>query len=98
MTKEIQEWLKNLPTTQVVEGTIPMYHGTPFSEEEYLLEEIVNGKNEIIAREKLKMKLSTIEYPIVLCGHTHIPRSIRVNNHLHIINPGSVGLIAYKDD
>lgn len=98
LTEEIQTWIKNLPLTRVVDDLILMCHGSPFSDEEYLLEEMVDGENKIATREKIKMKLRNINYPIILCGHTHIPRSIRIYNQLHTINPGSVGLPAYEDN
>jgi diadenosine tetraphosphatase ApaH/serine/threonine PP2A family protein phosphatase len=33
----------------------------------------------------------------VLCGHTHVPRSVRSRGTL-IVNPGSVGQAAFDDD
>ena len=35
---------------------------------------------------------------IIVCGHTHIPRVVYLANGKIIINPGSVGLPAYKDE
>jgi calcineurin-like phosphoesterase family protein len=34
---------------------------------------------------------------LILCGHTHIPRSERLADGRLIVNPGSVGLQAYED-
>jgi hypothetical protein len=35
---------------------------------------------------------------LLACGHSHVPRSVRLGSKLLIINPGSVGLPAYDDD
>jgi diadenosine tetraphosphatase ApaH/serine/threonine PP2A family protein phosphatase len=35
---------------------------------------------------------------VIVCGHTHIPRLVRLANGQTIVNPGSVGLAAYSDD
>jgi len=37
-------------------------------------------------------------WPVILCGHTHVPRLIQLKNGPLILNPGSVGLPAYDDD
>ena len=36
--------------------------------------------------------------PVIVCGHTHIPRLVRLENGQMIVNPGSVGLPAYSVD
>lgn len=43
-------------------------------------------------------RLQNIEQKIIVCGHTHIPRVVYLANGKIIINPGSVGLPAYKDE
>jgi len=35
--------------------------------------------------------------PVVLCGHSHIPRIVQTASGVSIVNPGSVGLPAYDD-
>lgn len=35
---------------------------------------------------------------VILCGHTHLPGTMRLDDGRLIVNPGSVGLPAYKDD
>jgi len=36
--------------------------------------------------------------PVILCGHTHIQRSVSLPTGQTVVNPGSVGLPAYEDD
>src|SRR5882757_588966 len=38
---------------------------------------------------------SGIETSLILCGHTHIPRVVRLRDGRMIVNPGSVGLPGY---
>ena len=33
-----------------------------------------------------------VQYPVLLCGHSHIPRQVRLADGRLIVNPGSVGL------
>jgi len=35
---------------------------------------------------------------LILCGHTHVPRSMQLDDGRLVVNPGSVGLQAYDDD
>jgi len=35
---------------------------------------------------------------VILCGHDHLPRTLRLPGGRLIVNPGSVGLPAYSDD
>ena len=37
-------------------------------------------------------KAEGFDYPVILCGHTHIPRAVRLRDGRLIVNPGSVGL------
>ena len=34
---------------------------------------------------------------LIACGHTHVPRMVRMRDGRLIVNPGSVGLPAYDD-
>jgi diadenosine tetraphosphatase ApaH/serine/threonine PP2A family protein phosphatase len=42
--------------------------------------------------------LGGVTEPVVLCGHTHIPRLVELPDGRIIVNPGSVGLPAYADE
>ena len=37
-------------------------------------------------------KAEGFDFPVMLCGHTHIPRAVRLRDGRLIVNPGSVGL------
>jgi putative phosphoesterase len=92
LTNRHQEWLSNLPPTKLLDEKILLCHGTPESDVEYLLEEI-HGTELRLARPK--QIHSTV--PLLLCGHSHIPRLVRTTTGATIVNPGSVGLPAFDD-
>jgi diadenosine tetraphosphatase ApaH/serine/threonine PP2A family protein phosphatase len=37
-------------------------------------------------------KAEGFDYPVMLCGHTHVPRAVRLKDGRLIVNPGAVGL------
>ncbi len=39
--------------------------------------------------------ISAIVQPVILCGHSHVPRTVALPHGKLIVNPGSVGLPAY---
>ena len=45
--------------------------------------------------EAIEAEASGIDTSLILCGHTHIPRVVRLRDGRMIVNPGSVGLPGY---
>lgn len=89
-------WLAGLPATETVNGEILLVHGSPRSDLEYLLESVGPGGVSLAKPEEIRRK---IDYSglALLCGHTHIPRFVRLQDGLVVLNPGSVGVPAYSD-
>ncbi|MGY5450942.1 metallophosphoesterase family protein [Agarivorans sp. MS3-6] len=92
------EWMKQLPFDSQVSPDIYACHGTPNDDLVYLLENVVTGKPVVRADCEVIKLLDGVSSPIVLCGHTHIPRCVELSTGQIVINPGSVGLQAYTDD
>ena len=90
-------WLRRLPKTAVYEKEIFLCHGTPASDMEYLLEDVTSGKPEVRSEREIARLLGEISSPVIVCGHTHVPRVVRLSSVQLIVNPGSVGLPAYED-
>ena len=44
------------------------------------------------AEESVVRAAEGVDYPVMLCGHTHIARSVRLRDGRQIINPGAVGM------
>ncbi|NWK68859.1 metallophosphoesterase family protein [Bacillus paramycoides] len=97
LTNNHINWLKQNPSQFIVDDIL-FCHGTPTSDEVYLLEEM-DENGAVLKNEKVIMdQLQNIEQKIIVCGHTHIPRVVYLSDGKIIINPGSVGLPAYKDE
>ena len=91
-------WLRSLPTAAVIEGGVFLCHGTPTSDTTYLLEDVSSGLPEVRAEPAIAELLGAVQEPVVLCGHTHIPRMVQLSGGQLVVNPGSVGVPAYHDD
>ncbi len=92
-----KKWLKELPKTLSVKPRVLMTHGTPKSDNRYLLESVVDGHVRLGTRREINARLGQVREMVVLCGHSHVPRIVSTTSKL-IINPGSVGLPAYDTD
>jgi putative phosphoesterase len=92
------EWLRTLPPTAIFEEEIFLCHGTPASDETYLLEDVASGRHMLKPEPEILRLVKSVRHPVIVCGHTHIPRLVSLANGQMIVNPGSVGLPAYSDD
>jgi putative phosphoesterase len=98
LTAQHRAWLAALPPTLVVHGEILMCHGTPASDTTYWLEQVTpDGKVRLAPIEDIEQQAAGLGYPLILCGHTHIPRAVRLRDGRLIVNPGSVGCPGYED-
>jgi predicted phosphodiesterase len=90
-------WLRGHPFT-IEDGDTLLCHGTPSSDEVYLLE-AVNARGVWLRRaDEIASMLGPVRQRVVACGHSHIPRVVELAGGRTIMNPGSVGLPAYSDD
>ena len=97
-------WLGALPTQLALSSDVWLCHGTPASDLQYWMETVVPGFGQhgnpgvrAATHEEVAERLGSCAYPVVLCGHTHVPRIVQCGQTL-IVNPGSVGLPGYSDD
>jgi putative phosphoesterase len=90
-------WLSALPESAKIGTEILLCHGSPVSDKQYLLETIENGHARLTSPDEIKARIGGETAPIILCGHTHIPRIVALPSNQLVINPGSVGLPAYDD-
>lgn len=95
LPKSAIDWLKGLPKTATLDDLFFVCHGTPESDDEYLLEHVTANGVFVYNDEALVNKVGHIKERIVLCGHSHVNRVIYLSNDKIILNPGSVGLPAY---
>jgi putative phosphoesterase len=89
-------WLESLPFYRVIADDILLCHGTPASDSEYLAEDVACGFARLAAPADIRERLGAAR-GAVLCGHSHVPRFVQLDDGALVINPGSVGLQAYED-
>ncbi|MBL0299386.1 MAG: metallophosphoesterase family protein [Betaproteobacteria bacterium] len=97
-------WLAALPATLDLGDGVWCCHGTPASDLQYFLETVTpdldrDGSPGVRAATAAEVadRLGAVTAPLVLCGHTHMPRAAQCGGTL-VVNPGSVGLPAFDDE
>ncbi len=98
LNQEAIEWLKKLPKFTVYNKRVFLCHGSPYEDTTYLLEDVKKGYPRIRSDKEIMELLVNQNYPLILCGHSHLPQSVHLENGQLVVNPGSVGLQAYSDD
>jgi putative phosphoesterase len=91
------EWLRNLPDTLWLQNDILLVHGAPHSDMAYFLETVTEQGCRAATATEVGERAGNIDASLILCGHTHIPRAVHLDDGRFIVNPGSVGLQAYED-
>jgi len=86
-------WLAALPPTLWIGSDVLACHGTPHSDVTCLLEDA----DRPASAAAIASRLGNAAAALVLCGHSHVARSVRSLGRL-VVNPGSVGQPAYADD
>lgn len=98
LAEEPIRWLESLPFDHQLNDEIYLCHGSPINDLEYLLENIATGSPCLRSDNEIIASLNGQASGMILCGHTHIPRTVHITSGQIIVNPGSVGLPAYTDD
>ena len=91
------DWLQSFPMTLRIGGAL-LCHATPEKDDQNWLE--YRGKERrLIARDlkDIAVHSADADAELILCGHTHVPRVVRLPDGPTIANPGSVGCPAYLD-
>ena len=52
---------------------------------------------DVVRWKRSRQAAEGIAQPLILCGHTHIARAVRLRDGRMIVNPGSVGSPGYRD-
>ncbi|WFS62905.1 metallophosphoesterase family protein [Pseudodesulfovibrio thermohalotolerans] len=92
-------WLAALPKTLRLEPDILLCHGTPRNDAAYLLEDVSSGLPAPRDPDSILADLlpEADGCTLVLAGHSHHPGRAMAEG-ITVVNPGSVGLPAYRDD
>jgi diadenosine tetraphosphatase ApaH/serine/threonine PP2A family protein phosphatase len=92
------DWLRAVPPTRVFREKIFLCHATPANDEVYWLETVLpDGTVRMASLEAIEKAAEGIIQPLILCGHTHLARAVRLGDGRMVINPGSVGSPGYRD-
>jgi len=91
-------WLGGHEVAPVRFGAFELCHGTPERDDACLVERIGESGVELKAPGALERELDAVDADAVLCGHSHVPRLLRLPGGMLVVNPGSVGLPAYTGD
>ncbi len=86
------DWLRNLPPTAVHGEAVLLSHGTPRDDNAGWLDTMVGDHAVLAPRERIEREAEGFAYEVLLCGHTHVPRSVKLGDGRIVVNPGSVGL------
>lgn len=93
------DWLRSLPFSTTYKGEAYLCHATPANDNIYWLETVSpDGYIHLKPLEEIETFAVGVDFPLILCGHSHIPRAVRLSDGRLIVNPGSVGCPAYDDD
>jgi predicted phosphodiesterase len=90
-------WLRSLPSTLRLAPDVLLVHGTPLSDLVYWMETVDERGQRPATYAEVLERAGDASASLILCGHTHVPRSVMLDDGRLIVNPGSVGLQAYED-
>lgn len=90
-------WLAALPATLEPVAGLVCLHGRPGCDHDGLLETVTPRGMRPATPAEVAQRLGSLQAGLVLCGHTHLPRLMQLGGTL-VVNPGSVGLQAYRHD
>ena len=86
------DWLRTMPPTCVFRDQVFLCHATPADDNVYWLETVrPDGSVTISSPESIEKAAEGIAQSLILCGHTHIARAVRLGDGRLVVNPGSVG-------
>jgi predicted phosphodiesterase len=97
LSDDQRRWLASLPRSMSPAAGFLCVHGAPGDDLQYLLETVTPAGLRSASAAEIAARVQGVDAQLLLCGHTHVPRSLR-SGALHVANPGSVGLQAYDDD
>lgn len=97
LTPAQRRWLAGLPPTLALDQAL-LCHGTPHDDLCWLLDALDPPRLLAADARRVSERLgATPQATLVLCGHSHVPRTLRLDDGRLLCNPGSVGLPAYAE-
>lgn len=90
-------WLRNRSPAVQLAPDVLACHRIPTDDEAYLLEIVRATGVQVRDPRPLARHLAGVSASLVLCGHSHVPRTVAAEDGVVVVNPGSVGLPAFED-
>ena len=92
-------WLAAQPLTRALDDErMLLCHGTPDSDETYLLELPSVPGGALLPQDEIARRVGDVTAHVICCAHSHVPRLVALGDGRLIVNPGSVGMPAYTED
>jgi diadenosine tetraphosphatase ApaH/serine/threonine PP2A family protein phosphatase len=90
------DWLASLPPTLIYRDDVLLCHGSPQSDAAWWLDQVTE-EGEIRPRriQDIEAEALDVSASLILCGHTHLPRVVRLRGGRLVVNAGSVGCPGY---
>ena len=88
-------WMAQLPAVLSPADGVFMCHATPYNDCDCYLEDLVDGELRPAPVGRIEERSRSCDAPLIFCGHSHLPRVVRLGTGQLIVNPGSVGIQAY---
>ena len=96
LNDEVLYWIQELPFEKLIGEDFYMVHGTYQDDSLYMLENSSSGKLELNTDKKILEILDDIKSKFVFCGNSCTPRCVNLSSGQVVINPGSVGIQAFR--
>jgi predicted phosphodiesterase len=86
------DWLRTVPATRAYRDQVFLCHATPNDDNIYWLDAVTpEGAVTIAPLAAIEKEAEGISQALILCGHTHVARAVRLRDGRLVVNPGSVG-------
>jgi putative phosphoesterase len=96
MPRAALDWMATLPPNLRI-GEVFACHATPQDDTTFWTEAMIGGKPERNSLARIEALAGDTSAEVLLCGHTHVARSLRLGDGRLVINPGSVGCPGFVD-
>jgi len=97
-TEPQRTWLASLPATIELSPEVLVCHGTPATDLVYLCETVEGGPLQLASDLVITERLAGDRHALILSGHSHLPRTVRLSTGQLVVNAGSAGLQAYTGE
>jgi predicted phosphodiesterase len=98
LSRDTLDWIASLPATATF-GDAFLCHATPQDDLTYWMEEATpEGGTRRAPLAAITARAGGLPQSLLLCGHSHIARALRLPDGRLILNPGSVGCAGFAED